>query len=82
MLLRRWNYKKREYGPYEVPDDWNVKTYSNDMDEIINCANCGRKIPFGYGYTSREIHTQLGMGFSVCEECMEAEWETEKKYRR
>lgn len=79
MLLRKWNYEKREYDPYEVPDDWIVKTYSNDMDEIINCPHCGRKIRFGDGYTSIEIHTQFGMGFSVCEDCMEAEWERRRK---
>ena len=81
MLLRKWNYQKREYEPYEVPDDWNVKTYSNDMDEIVNRPHCGKPLPFGDCYTSREIHTKFGMGFAVCSECYEQEWERDRQYR-
>lgn len=81
MLLNKWNYKAREYEPYEVPDDWNVKTYSNDMDEIVNCPHCGKSLPFGDCYTSREIHTKFGMGFAVCSECYEQEWERDRQYR-
>jgi len=81
MLLNKWNYQKREYEPYEVPDDWNVKTYSNDMDEIVNCPHCGKPLPFGDSYTSREIHTKFGMGFAVCSECYEQEWERDRQYR-
>ena len=33
-ILQKWNYKNQAYEPYEVPDDWNVKSYSGDMDEM------------------------------------------------
>ena len=72
-ILRKWNYNTREYDPYEVPDDWNVRFYSDDMDEIVNCPHCGRALPFGETYTSHEIHTFAGMGFGVCPDCYEAE---------
>lgn len=78
MLLKKWNWKTREYDPYEIPDDWNVKTYSNDMDEIVNCPHCGRKVVFGDTYTSREIHTEHGFGYSVCGDCYAREWERER----
>lgn len=78
MLLKKWNWKTREYDPYEIPDDWNVKTYSNDMDEIVNCPHCGRKVEFGDTYTSREIHTEFGFGYSVCGDCYAREWERER----
>ena len=81
MTLKKWNWKTREYDPYEIPDDWNVKTYSNDMDEIINCPHCGRKIAFGDCYTSREIHTKHGFGYSVCGDCYAREWERERVTR-
>lgn len=42
-MLRRWNYDEQVYEPYEVPDNWNVKSYSEDMDEIVNCPHCGQK---------------------------------------
>ncbi len=78
MLLKKWNWKTREYDPYEIPDDWNVKTYSHDMDEIVNCPHCGRKVEFGDTYTSREIHTEHGFGYSVCGDCYAREWERER----
>ena len=31
MILQKWNCKKHEYEDYEIPDNWNVKTYSRDM---------------------------------------------------
>ena len=78
MTLKKWNWKTREYDPYEIPDDWNVKTYSNDMDEIVNCPHCGRKVAFGDCYTSREIHTEHGFGYCVCGDCYAREWERER----
>ena len=69
MRLIKWNNKTKEYEPYEVPNDWNVKTYCEDMSAIVNCACCGKRLPFGKCYTSREIHTGLGFGYAVCENC-------------
>lgn len=74
MILRKWNNKEHTYEPYEIPDDWNCKTYSNDMEEIINCPHCGRKLKFGDYYTSIEIHTDIGFGYGVCRKCYQDEW--------
>ena len=79
MKLKKWNYKSKKYDDYEVPDDWKCKTYSNDMEEVVNCPHCGMAITFGSGYTSREIHTEFGFGYTVCPECYKAEWEREKE---
>ena len=73
MILQKWNEKKRVYLPYEVPDNWNVKFNSDDMDEIVNCAHCGQKIKFGECFTSRQIHTDIGFGYGVCGKCYEIE---------
>ena len=80
MNLRKWNERKREYEPYKIPDDWNVKTYSDDMDMIINCAACGKKELFGNAYTSMTIHGVGGMGYAVCHDCYEMEYKERKKY--
>lgn len=67
-MMQKWNYEKRDYEPYKVPDSWNVKTYT-DMDEIVNCPHCGKELRFGDTYTSHEIHTEHGIGYGVCEDC-------------
>ena len=67
-FLNRWNYETQEYDPYGVPDDWNVKSYSDDMDEIVNCPHCGKEVTFGSCYT-------------VCENCYNIEREIEKRWR-
>jgi hypothetical protein len=79
MILNKWNYDIHDYEPYEVPDDWNCKTYSVDMEEVVNCPQCGKKILFGDGYTSLEVHTDMGFGYAVCEQCYEKEWNRRKK---
>ena len=79
MILNKWNYDIHDYEPYEVPDDWNCKTYSADMDEVVNCPHCGNKILFGQSYTSMEIHSKVGFGYAVCEQCYEKEWNRRKK---
>ena len=82
LKVQKWNFKTREYEPYEVPDNWNIKTFSLDMDEIVNCPHCGREFTFGDSYTSRQIHTTHGMGYAVCAECYSKEWEDEETARR
>lgn len=76
--MQKWNFNTREYEPYSVPADWNCKTYSVDMDEIVNCPHCGRQVTFGECYTSRQIHTEHGFGYAVCEGCYEDEWKAER----
>lgn len=73
MILNKWNYDIHDYEPYEVPNEWNCKTYSSDMDEVVNCPHCGKSITFGSGYTSQEIHTEFGFGYAVCANCYEGE---------
>lgn len=68
-ILKRWNYQKRDYDDYEVPDDRRCTTLCFDMDRIVDCASCGTSLPYGRTYTSLEIHTPMGMGYGVCEKC-------------
>lgn len=71
MIIRKWNDDVREYEPVEIPDDWKIPMYSDDMDEIINCVNCGREIRFGDGYTSMRYHNRAGFGYYECAVCYE-----------
>lgn len=69
MLIRKWDENKKEYEPYEVPNDWKLLLLCDDMNEIINCVNCGSKMTFGDGYTSKRYHNNYGMGYYECEKC-------------
>ena len=73
MTLRRWNWKKRKYEDYDVPDSWCVHTFVNDLDTFVDCASCGEGVPFGLSYTSMEIHNSMGFGYAVCDECYQKE---------
>ena len=79
MILRKWNYEKHEYEPFEVPDEWNFVLHTYNMETLTTCPHCGKRFPFGEGYTSMEIHNEFGFGYSVCEECYEKEWKRRKQ---
>ena len=69
MTIRKWNDKEKEYEPYEVPDEWKLILYSEDMETPINCVNCGKEMTFGEGYTSQRYRTDKGFGYYECEKC-------------
>lgn len=81
MKLNKWNYETHEYDPIEVPDEWNIPLYTDDMGKIVNCPQCGKELPYGETYTSKEIHNWVGLGYGVCEECYEKECERRNKYK-
>ena len=79
--MRKWNYNKQEYEPYSTPIDWYCPL-TEEMDEVVNCPSCGRKITFGEGYSSRVIHTDRGgMGYTICYSCHINEIEEENRYK-
>lgn len=73
--MQKWNWETHEYEPYEVPNDWYCPLYLDNMMAVVNCANCGQKMIYGIGYTSKEIHNDIGLGYIVCEDCYKAEWD-------
>lgn len=73
--LSKWDYETRSYHKYGVPAEWKVSTCCADMSQIINCAGCGKELPYGETFTSLEIHTKIGIGYGVCNDCYEKEWE-------
>ena len=77
MQARRWDEAKREYGLYDLPEG--SSAYESDMETIVACARCGRPVTFGECYTSMQIHTPMGFGYAVCQECHEKEWAERKE---
>lgn len=81
MLLRKWNYDIHEYEPYSVSDEWDCRYSGFDMSEIINCCQCGKEVTFGECYSSQEVHSLMGFGYMVCEECHKIETKRRLKNR-
>lgn len=75
--MKRWNPETQEYEAHERYPG--ALLYSNVMDAPCQCANCGKDMVFGDGYTSLEIHSDKGMGYAVCEACYLAEREREDR---
>jgi Zn ribbon nucleic-acid-binding protein len=67
--IDRWDIYTKQYEPVQIPDDWKIALYSDNMDEQINCVNCGKPMKYGEGYTSRRYHNKAGMGYMECEDC-------------
>ena len=80
MLVNKWNFNTREYEKVEIPDTRKISLYSNNMNDIIQCINCGKELRFGDSYTSRRYHTEMGFGYCVCHNCYEEEWVLEVAY--
>ena len=81
-VIQKWDYSSHSYFsiPITSREPLNIKTYSEDMNEIVNCCQCLKKVKFEDTYTSNEIHTDLGFGFAVCEDCYKEEWKRRKYY--
>lgn len=67
MKAIKFNFKTKTYEEYELPKGSSL--HEIDMNKVISCAECGKSIEFGYSYASRQIHTEIGLGYGVCEEC-------------
>ena len=69
--MNKWNFKTMAYEPYKLPEG--AIRFSTDMSKECNCAQCGKRMVYGDGYTSLEVHDDFGFGYAVCPECYELE---------
>lgn len=72
-----YDWKRREYRPYRLPVGSSVDPQEN---ETVTCARCGKPVGFMDSWTSMAIHSPMGFGYAVCNECHEAEWDEREKY--
>lgn len=78
-VAERWNPYHGKYRPYVLPEDeLKCSLLEDRMDKVIACAGCGKPVKFGESFTSLEIHTETGFGFSVCPNCHAGEIERAK----
>lgn len=71
--MQKRNPDKKQYESYSIPKDWYCPLVTQDMEEVINCTNCGKKTTFWVCYTSRQIHNEMWFWYPVCEECYDKE---------
>lgn len=79
-VVLRWNYKNNRYEPWQVSP--NVALFKRDLEEIVDCCECGRQVKYGDCYTSLRVHNHSGFGYAVCEKCYEEERKEEEAYER
>jgi hypothetical protein len=77
MILNKWNPRLHHYEAFETPAEI-VVLYTPVMELPCDCTRCGIRMTFGDGYTSKQIHTDGGMGYPVCENCYEEELKEEE----
>jgi hypothetical protein len=70
--MQKRNFDTHEYEQYAVSPDWNCPLTA-EMEELIQCANCGCMYEFGEMYTSQRIHNSIWFGYPVCEKCYNEE---------
>lgn len=78
MKAQKYSFKDKKYNEYQLP---NGATTLAELDDVIVCAECGKKLTFASSYTSRTIHTKIGMGYSVCSGCYESEIKIERAFK-
>lgn len=73
--MQKRDPKTRKYKPYKIPSNWFTPLMCFDMDKPVNCASCWVLHTFGTCYTSRRIHNNIGLGYPVCTECYNKEFD-------
>lgn len=79
--IRRWNYETHSYDPFTTNPEWKLIIYTDDMELLVNCPSCGKVMRFGDGFTSKELHNHMGIGWSVCDDCYQGEVIRARVYR-
>lgn len=76
------NFKTKECEPYELPDGAiSLALYSTGYNEVITCAECGKKILYRNICISRKIYTVSGRWYPVCKQCHDKEWEDKEPWK-
>lgn len=72
--MKKYNYETKKYEEYSVPANWRVGIYSQDLEELTDCAKCGIPMKISQKYRSLEVHNEQGQEYAVCKRCFKEEW--------
>lgn len=78
IMVGRWNFEKHCYEPWLISG--NAALTKPNLDDMVDCCECGKKVRIGDTYTSLRVHNTFGLGYAVCDKCYEKEWEERRKY--
>lgn len=70
-MAEKFDFKERRYKRYILPAGAAMER--DNLDDVVNCANCGKPVKFGESYISLTIHNLYGLGYCVCGQCHEKE---------
>ena len=68
-ILYKYSPSEKKLEPYEVPEDWKCVFNLSNMDELINCAECGKSIRYSDAHTSNLIQDKNGNRYCICGHC-------------
>ncbi len=72
MKIVNWKTKEEK--------ECDTKVYSNNMDEIVECPECGKKFRFEQMYNVGDWYEpKFIWNVGICPECAEKHWEKETK---
>jgi len=72
MEVLKLNFDKNEYEIIEKPTNYDIKD-SLDIDKIINCINCGKRISKRMANSSLIYCNILKQSYCVCSDCYNEE---------
>ncbi|MEE0060468.1 MAG: hypothetical protein UE295_06550 [Acutalibacteraceae bacterium] len=67
MQANKWIEEEHRYISYKLPQG--ASLLETDLDKLVSCCICGKKVKYGDCYTSRHIHNDAGLGYAECENC-------------
>ena len=63
--------------------DIDTKIYSNDMEEVVQCPECLKRVKFGDLYNTGDWFEPKGIWrVGICEECAEKWWRKQNDKRK
>lgn len=80
MILHKWNKETEDYEDFDSPAK-RVQLFSDDMEMLVDCVECGKEMKYGECYTSKRIHNHIGLGYHVCGDCYKKEIEYDNAKR-
>lgn len=66
----RWDPRSYEYLPCTLPE---MAAVSREISALVDCARCGKNIPYRTSCVSLLIHDEQGFGYAVCQDCAREE---------
>lgn len=77
-MAEKYDFKERKYKKHILPAG--AAMCRDNLEEYVNCANCGTPVKYGESYTSLTIHNLYGIGYCVCGQCHSVELADASRY--